>query len=152
MNLYLENKEIEVKLKPFISPKMKGEAVDLIGELSQIDPRMKMQKRMIELAQKFYGDDNLEGMSYQDLIKSGKLSKEEMKELTDMTISADKFSPEVEKQKDLFTIKMFKLLIDNKQVTTEFKEVWDSNDFWQEQDLIGMETEVNSFREKIKCT
>lgn len=154
MILYLKDKEYEVKIKPFITAQLKGEGVDIFKRMEELDPAVKAQRRMMDIAMELKGDTNTEGLTeqevYQKLLSEGKIPKETLRELTEIGLQISKLQPAIEKELDLLKIELFKLLVLPSSIPTDVKEVWEDKDFWKEQNLELMEQEIYSFREKSK--
>lgn len=137
MNLILNDKEFEIQIKKVVSSKTKVDFINAIQNLKD-DPII---NESIDILSKQDYDikDEAGKVNLGDMLKYAKLNK--------------KFSPEIQKENDLIAIDCFKVIIDTKQLTTEQKEAINTpnnSEFWQEQDIIGVTKEVNSFCQLLK--
>jgi hypothetical protein len=148
--VYLNDKEYTIGLKEFISTHIKNEGIEILRKIDDLDPQYALQRRMIDIVREVVGDEAANyGEDYQKLIADGKLSKEQINEMTDMGIEAARLQPATEAEIDKLRIELFKVLVDTKSVPTEIKEVWDTTEFWDNQNIEAITSEVDSFRTKF---
>jgi hypothetical protein len=156
--LYNKDTSLEVKMKEFISPEMKGKAAEIIEEMGKLE--VDITTEVMSLLKEYMPDavnseDKAELMEkFQELIKDGTIPKEKWFNVLNKITDANKFSSDKIKKTVGFNIRIFKLLVDYKQLTTEWKQLFDTDydsTFWQEQNYEeGILLEVTKFREKSR--
>lgn len=153
--LYWDNQAVPIKLKEIVTPRMRGEGVDILAKMEELDPKLKLRRKMLEVALDARdrlpeSDGKSDDQLYKEAVEKGIIPKETIKELATFSIESETIKPAIEKELDLLKIEIFKLLIDYKSVPAQIKEHLQMADFWLEQDLEGMAEAINSFLVKTK--
>ena len=128
MKLTINDKEVEAKITQKITPKLKIEFLKKLGELKE-NP---LQKKIIEAAKGAVMDgDNVRPMNVGNTLEFAELQKQ---------------APPIDiiQHNDKVYIELFKLIVTNK--VPEFE----SEEFWENQDINGIIEAVQSFRARIQ--
>lgn len=137
MNLILNEKEFEIQIKKVVSSKTKVDFIKAIENLKN-DPII---------------DESIEILAKQDYDVKDEAGKVNLGDMLKFSKLQKRFSADIQEHNDKVFIDCFKAIIDVKQLTTEQKEAIstaNNSEFWQDQDIIGITREVNSFCQLLK--
>ena len=143
--IYYNGREFDIHYK-ITSAAVRAELIDLISQY--VDKTQKLQNKIMDL----YTEMDFEAADNKEMLKK---AVSEGKITIDEIISLTKSNKTDVVNNDLVTIKIFKALLnlDKYDKDTQLILAQDEySEFWQGQDILMMENEVNSFRNRYKLT
>jgi hypothetical protein len=155
MILYFNNKEYPCKPIKVISPKLRGMAADILKEYEKWDSALILRRKMIDIVSNVMNQDvDMTEIDIKDkfaeLIREKKIPEKELNEILELATDNEKTDPEKVKEIDKLNIQLFKVIMECPKGLEEQYELDSDSDFWQSQDCIEMEKEIDSFCRKTK--
>lgn len=145
----------ETELREIITPNMKAVASEILREMQTSDTdvfRDILEIVKANLADVVNDDDKPVIGKIQNLVETGKIPMEKWDELIKSFSEKDAINPANIKRRDGLHIRIFKLLVNEKQLPTAWKTLFNEDydgAFWQQQDLLKIYEQVEFFRSKI---